>query len=77
MRTVLLINGFRFFFYSNEHLPIHIHVKKAEAAAKLVLEPEILLEKNYGFKPAEVSKIVEIVVEHYEYLIEKWHETFD
>ena len=28
MPTVLYINGFRFFFYMNEHEPIHIHVEK-------------------------------------------------
>ncbi|MBE0499452.1 MAG: DUF4160 domain-containing protein [Campylobacterales bacterium] len=28
MPTVLRINGFRFFFFSDEHLPLHIHVEK-------------------------------------------------
>ena len=37
----------------NEHHPIHIHVKKGEARAKVILVPEILIEKNYGFKIGE------------------------
>lgn len=77
MPTVLLQNGYRFFFYTNEHLPIHIHVKKGGAKAKVILVPSIVLDKNYGFKPSEVSKFIEIIVENSEYLIEKWHETFD
>lgn len=30
--------GFVFFFYSNEHLPIHCHVKKDQQAVKAELE---------------------------------------
>lgn len=42
MPTVLLINGFRFFFYSNENdEPMHIHVKKGNADGKIWLEPQI------------------------------------
>ncbi|WP_339864042.1 DUF4160 domain-containing protein [uncultured Algoriphagus sp.] len=29
MPTVLRENGYRFFFYSNEHLPKHTHVEKS------------------------------------------------
>jgi hypothetical protein len=28
MPTVFIKDGFRFFFYSNEHRPIHVHVRK-------------------------------------------------
>jgi len=35
MPTVLLISGWRLFFYSNEgHEPIHIHAEKAEMECK-------------------------------------------
>ncbi|MGB0788697.1 MAG: DUF4160 domain-containing protein [Marinirhabdus sp.] len=30
MPTVLRLRGYRFFFYSNEHLPIHVHVENSE-----------------------------------------------
>lgn len=39
MPTILNIKGYRFFFYSNEHLPIHIHLEKGDATAKFILEP--------------------------------------
>ena len=38
MPTVFRIDGFRFFFYSNEgnpREPVHVHVRKAGAEAKL------------------------------------------
>ena len=28
--TLLIENGFKFFFYANEHLPRHIHVVKGD-----------------------------------------------
>ncbi|WP_420842315.1 DUF4160 domain-containing protein [Flavobacterium ammonificans] len=38
MPTVYYINGFRFFFYSNEHLPKHIHIENRDKTAKFYLK---------------------------------------
>ena len=39
----------RFFFYSREHEPIHVHVKGADGKAKFDILPEgIVLVKNEG-----------------------------
>ncbi|BEK07246.1 DUF4160 domain-containing protein [Campylobacter jejuni] len=38
MPTLLEINGFKFFFYSNKHEPKHIHVMKGNKFAKINLE---------------------------------------
>lgn len=76
MPTVLLIDGFRFFFYMNEHLPVHIHVSKGGSSAKINLVPEVDLVYSDGFKAKEVKQIVNIVIEHRTLLIEKWYETF-
>ena len=37
MPTLLNQNGFKFFFYSNEHEPKHIHVVKGDGFAKIEL----------------------------------------
>ncbi|CAN5482799.1 hypothetical protein BH11BAC1_BH11BAC1_09180 [soil metagenome] len=56
MPTILLINGWRFFFYSNEgNEPIHIHVQKAESEAKfwiLIETHEIKEAFSYNFSLA-------------------------
>jgi len=76
MPTVLLVNGFRFYFYSNENNePIHIHVEKAEGNAKFWLEP-IDEEYSYGFSSNERKTILTIVEEHKLDLINSWHEYF-
>lgn len=39
MPTILMIPGWRFFFYANErNEPIHIHCRKGDAEAKYWLE---------------------------------------
>jgi hypothetical protein len=37
MPTALKIEGYRFFFFSNEHLPSHIHIEKGDGYAKVEL----------------------------------------
>ncbi len=76
MPTVFYIDGFRFFFYSNEHLPKHIHVEKAERTAKFNLE-NVELIKSSGFNASELKQIRNLVEENQELLIQKWDEFFN
>ena len=75
MPTVFYIDGFRFFFYSNEHLPKHIHIEKAKKTAKFNIE-NIELIKSSGFKSSELKTIRNLVEENQELLIVKWNEFF-
>jgi len=76
MPTVLRHKGFRFFFYTNEHLPIHIHVEKENKTAKLNLEPILELVYSRKFKASEISEMRKIVSDNQEYLIHQWNEYF-
>lgn len=48
MPTVLLIFGLRFYFYADEHDPIHVHLESSDGRAKIALEPEVELVENKG-----------------------------
>jgi hypothetical protein len=76
MPTVLLIRGYRFFFYLNEHEPIHIHVSKSDAEARFDLVPEIDMTYNRGFKKNEIRDIVNLIDQHYDTIIKTWGSTF-
>ena len=76
MPTVLIVDGFRFFFYSNEHLPIHIHIEKAEKTAKFNLE-FVELIKSSGFNAVEIKQLRKLVELNQEFLIQKWDEYFN
>ena len=72
MPTILVIFGLRFYFFANEHLPIHVHLENADGLAKIALEPEIKLVENNGIKAKDIKRAMNIVEEYKEEFIEKW-----
>ena len=75
MPTIFITEGFRFFFYSNEHLPKHIHIENAEKTAKFNLE-FVELIKSTRFNASELKQIRNLVEQNQELLIQKWDEFF-
>lgn len=57
MPTLFRAFGLRFFLYSNEHLPIHLHVSNADGEAKFNVEKMLWIDnkslKNKGLKLVE------------------------
>ncbi len=77
MPTVLIAQGFRFAFYSNEnHEPPHVHVIKGTAEAKWWLVPELDEEFSTGFKVRELRMIRELLKQHRDELIKAWQAHF-
>ena len=74
MPTILVIFGLRFYFFANEHLPIHVHLENADGLAKIALEPEIKLVENNGIKPKDIKRAMSIVEQYREEFREKWIE---
>ncbi len=75
MPTLFILLGFRFFFWSNEHAPIHVHISKGDSEAKYNVETLELVE-NFGFKKNELRMIESIIEENKEIIIERWNEYF-
>jgi len=75
MPTLKYIDGIRFFIYSNEHLPLHIHVEKGDGYAKFNLSPVELI-KSSGLTVSQLRKISNLVEENKKEFIGKWHEYF-
>ena len=67
--------GMRFFFFSNEHLPIHVYVKNADGSAKFEVEPLKLIE-NEGMKSKDIHLAESIIEENTEVIIKRWKEYF-
>ena len=77
--TILRYKAYRLFFFSNEGSPlepIHVHVRKEEALAKLWLEPSISLAENYGFNSKELKEIEGIIKKNEQEIKTKWNEYF-
>ncbi|QTA87642.1 DUF4160 domain-containing protein [Desulfonema magnum] len=74
MPTLLLQDGFKFFFYANEHESKHIHVMKGGNFAKIELSG-LRVSKNY-LRPAELKKALAIVKNYREEFERRWDEYF-
>jgi len=75
MPTLLLENGYKFFFYANEHLPMHIHVSRGDGYAKIDLVTLVVTE-NY-FQKSELKQVLEIVGRHKSAFVRSWYEYFN
>ena len=71
MPTVMLIYGFRFFFYSREETRMHIHVEFENKELKIWLD-NFELAYNHGFPDHEVSRIIKLVVKYEKALKKAW-----
>ena len=79
MPTIITVRGYRLFFWSNEgrpREPLHVHVQKGGARAKVWLEPAIVIAEAYDFNAGELRDIEEIVAEHVELIRSRWDEHF-
>ena len=76
MPTILVTNGFRFFFFSGEHgEPPHVHVEYGDKVAKYWLEP-VEMARSVGFRRHELTKVRTMVSENRRLFLEKWNEHF-
>ena len=76
MPTILVILGWRLFFYANEgNESIHVHCRKGEMECKYWLDREIFdIEEVFSFHMSEKDKrqIRKIIYEHFEYIEAQW-----
>jgi hypothetical protein len=70
-------DGYLFFFYSNDHEPIDVHVRKGNGEAVFLVEDEVFLRESEGLKVAELAKAESLAEANRELIIRSWHEHFD
>ena len=77
MPTALDREGYKYYFYSNEHMPEHVHVKNGSGKAKFDISDGVQLVESKGMKIPELKRAQEIAEEEVQLLKERWHEFFD
>ena len=75
MPTVLRIHGYRFFFFSDEHMPKHIHIEKGGSYLRVELDTYKVTD-SYDISLKEITKVVKLVKENKETLEGAWNEYF-
>jgi len=74
MPTVATIDGFRFFFYSEERTePPHIHVEKGDFETKFWLDP-VKKAVNWNFPVKDLKRVRDIIEENQALFIQKYNE---
>ncbi|NDC30854.1 MAG: DUF4160 domain-containing protein [Bacteroidetes bacterium] len=77
--------GLIFYFYSGEHLPVHVHVRKAECEMKfeLIYEKGVLtridVRKVKGkeiLKSSDIALTIDFIKEHADGIVTKWNQFF-
>lgn len=77
MPVVLLINGYKFKFYSNENNePPHVPITKGTGNAKYWLVPVVEETYSYGFTVRERRDIRERVAANKDLFLSKWYGYF-
>lgn len=74
MPTVFEKDGYKFFFYSNEHLPPHVHVLKGGGEAVFIIDPEVELREAAGMKVRQLARAEELAKENQEIILKAWNE---
>jgi len=77
MPKVFEKDGYKFFFYSNDHLPIRVHVRHGNGEAVFTIGDDVILRESAGLKVKELSKAENLAEEHRTLIIEKWNEHFN
>ena len=75
MPTLLYAFGMRFFFYSNEHNLIHVHVRNADGEAKFSVEALRCID-NKGLKNKDLRLAKTLIEENKELILKAWHAHF-
>ena len=73
MPNLLTIFGLRFFFYSREHEPVHVHVESKEGLAKFEIQGGLVkLVESKGMKHNDLKLAESIVEENKEHFENEW-----
>ena len=75
-KTVTLLNifGLRFYFYSDEHTPIHVHIDNSDGKAKINIFPTVEVIENKDIKSKDMKKALAIIDLYKEDFIKAWNE---
>ena len=67
---------FRFFFFSREEERLHVHVQSGDGEAKIWIEPEVEVARNYRLSDQDLNRVLELIVDHEQEIRDAWQRHF-
>ena len=75
MPTVFRYEGYRFFFFSDDHLPRHVHIEKGDSYVRIELS-NLKVTDSYHISQKEIRKLQKLVESKRDILKGAWDEYF-
>lgn len=63
--------------FSREEPRTHVHAYCGDGEAKFWLEPQVELAYNHKLDRKQLREIEDIIVEHYQEIVDAWRDHFD
>lgn len=77
MPEIFRMFGLRFFFYANDHEPVHVHVENADGEAKFNIgNKDIKLVISYGMKKKDLKLAKSLIEENRNVILDYWSKFF-
>ena len=72
MPEILRIFGLKFYIYTRDHQPPHVHVVSQDGSARFSITETVTLLANAGMKNKDLKMAEAIIEENKEIIIKEW-----
>lgn len=72
MPEILRIFGLKFYIYTRDHMPPHVHVVSVDGEAKFSVDKEIRLIENFGMKNKDLRLAESVLEENIDLITKSW-----
>lgn len=72
MPEILRLFGLKFYIYTRDHQPPHVHVVSTDGEARFLVSDSIELMSNHGMKNKDLRLAESILEENIELVAENW-----
>lgn len=69
---ILRLFGLKFYIYTRDHQPPHVHVVSADGEAKFIVGETVELDSNHGLKNKDIRLAESILEENKDIVAESW-----
>jgi uncharacterized protein YpmS len=76
LQEIFRFNNIVFYFYSQDHEPVHVHIRQAGKNVVIVIDA-LEVKNNKGFRSNEIRLLQEKVNEYKILIKEVWYEYFE
>lgn len=72
MPEILRLFGLKFYIYTRDHQPPHVHVVSQDGMAKFAITDKIVLLGNAGMKSKDLKLAESIIEDNHDIIVKEW-----